>query len=83
MGMSCTATNPMGLLTDTDVGDILDNFLLSSYPHNGPCKGRPASPFSPADALFGKDDGPILSSAWQQTAKDQVGFLAQLAINGV
>ena len=64
----------MGLLTDTDVGDILDNYLLSSYPHNGPCKARPSSPFSPAEALFGKDNGPIIASPWQQPAKEPVGF---------
>ena len=72
--MSCAAANSMGLLTDTDVGDILDNYLLSSYPHNGPCKARPSSPFSPADALFGKDNGPIIASPWHQPAKEPVGF---------
>ena len=72
--MSCAAANTMGLLTDTDVGDILDNYLLSSYPHNVPCKARPSSPFSPTEALFGKDNGPILASSWQQPAKEPVGF---------
>ena len=74
--MSCAATNAMGagLLTDNDVGDILENYLLNSYPQNGPCKGRPPSPFSPTDALFGKDNGPVLTGPWQPVAKEAVGF---------
>lgn len=74
--MSCAATNAMGagLLTDNDVGDILENYLLNSYPQNGPCKARPPSPFSPTDALFGKDNGPVLTGPWQPVAKEAVGF---------
>lgn len=76
MQMSCAATNAMGagLLTDNDVGDILENYLLNSYPQNGSSKGRPPSPFSPTDALFGKDNGPLLAGPWQPVAKEAVGF---------
>jgi hypothetical protein len=48
-------------LSDADIGDILDNYLLQQ---NGNGKGRPPSPFDPSEALFGSDAFPALPSLW-------------------
>ena len=46
-------------LSDADIGDILDNYLLQQ---NG--NKRSPSPFDPSEALFGGDTFSALPSLW-------------------
>ena len=54
-------------LSDADIGDILDNYLLQQ---NG--NKRSPSPFDPSEALFGADAFPALPSLWPHD--NVVGF---------